>query len=159
VSEPNPDLRMPVVETGERVQRVAAYNVCVDADNRLLLCRLSAITEAPGSWTLPGGGIQFGEHPESAAIRELEEETGFIGRITELLAVDSMHRPARAGENGGAYHSVRIIYRTTIEGGALKHETDESTDRAAWCTQEELATMPLVSTSELGYRLAYGEPR
>jgi len=47
----------------QRVQRVAAYNVCVDDADRLLLCRLSGITEAPGSWTLPGGGIDFGEHP------------------------------------------------------------------------------------------------
>ena len=143
----------------ERIQRVAAYNVCVDGDDRLLLCRLSAITEAPGSWTLPGGGIQFGEHPEAAAIRELGEETGLTGRIEELLAVDSMHRTARAGEHAGDYHSIRIIYRTTFTGGALADETDESTDRAAWCTSAELATMPLVSTSQLGVRLAYGEHR
>jgi ADP-ribose pyrophosphatase YjhB (NUDIX family) len=147
-----------VTEPG-RIQRVAAYNVCVDADDRLLLCRLSDITEAPGSWTLPGGGIDFGEHPEVAALRELREETGLIGRIAELLAVDSMHRPARAGEHGHDYHSIRIVYRTTIEGGTLAHETNESTDRAAWCTRAEFRTMPLVSTSALGVRLAYGEHR
>jgi ADP-ribose pyrophosphatase YjhB (NUDIX family) len=143
----------------QRVQRVAAYNVCVDADDRLLLCRLSAITEAPGSWTLPGGGIDFGEHPEAGAIRELYEETGLIGRIVELLAVDSFHRPPRAGERGAEYHSIRIVYRTEIEGGSLAHETDESTDRAAWCTPEELTTMPIVGTGELGVRLAYGDRR
>jgi len=147
------------VSAPERIQRVAAYNVCVDADDRLLLCRLSAITEAPGTWTLPGGGIQFGEHPEAGAIRELREETGLLGRIVELLAVDSMHRPARRNERDADYHSIRIFYRTTIEGGALTHETNESTDRAAWCTREEMDTMPLVSTSRLGVRLAYGEDR
>lgn len=142
-----------------RIQRVAAYNVCVDPDDRLLVCRLSDITEAPGAWTLPGGGIQFGEHPEIAAIRELLEETGLVGRVAELLAVDSMCRTARAGEEVADYHAIRIIYRTAIVGGTLAHETDESTDRAAWCTREELATMPLVGTSELGVRLAYGEDR
>ncbi len=142
---------------GQRVQRVAAYNVCLDADDRLLLCRLSAITEVPGSWTLPGGGIDFGEHPEAGAIRELREETGLAGRVEELLAVDSMFRPARAGEEAGDYHSIRIFYRTTIEGGTLTHETNESTDRAGWWTRAELRTIPLVSTSELGARLAYGE--
>ena len=104
-------------ERPQRIQRVAAYNVCVDADDRLLLCRLSAVTEAPGSWTLPGGGIDFGEHPERGAVRELREETGLIGRIAELLAVDSLHRPARPGEGGHEYHSIRVIYRTVIEGG------------------------------------------
>jgi len=140
------------------VQRVAAYNVCLDADDRLLVVRLSAITEAPGSWTLPGGGIDFGEHPEAGAIRELFEETGLTGRVVELITVDSMHRPANEHENARAYHSIRIFYRTAIEAGELRHETDESTDRAAWCTRAELATMPLVTTSELGIRLAYGEP-
>ncbi len=125
----------------------------------MLLCRLSDVTQVPGSWTLPGGGVEFGEHPEAAALRELHEETGLIGSIAELLAVDSLHRPARAGEVDGDYHSIRIIYRTTIEGGSLAHETSGSTDRAAWCTRQDLATMSLVSTGELGTRLAYGQHR
>jgi 8-oxo-dGTP diphosphatase len=142
-----------------RIQRVAAYNVCVDPERRLLLCRLSKITEAPGAWTLPGGGINFGEHPEVGAIRELREETGLIGRIEELLAVDSMHRPAGLGAKHADYHSIRVFYRTTIEGGELQDELDESTDRAGWFTRAELADIPVVSTGELGMRLAYGDDR
>jgi ADP-ribose pyrophosphatase YjhB (NUDIX family) len=143
-----------------RVQRVAAYNVCLDAHGRLLLCRLSAITGAEGAWTLPGGGVEFGEHPEAAALRELAEETGLVGRIDELLAVDSIHRPARVDdEDAHDYHSVRIVYRTTIVGGSLAHERAGSTDRAAWCTRAEVDALPLVSTSELGVRLAYGDRR
>ena len=139
-----------------RVQRIAAYNVCIDGAGRLLLCRLSAVTEAAGAWTLPGGGIEFGEHPEAAALRELEEETGLIGTIAGLLAVDSVHRPVQLGEEAADYHGIRIVYRTTIVGGDLKHEIAGSTDRAAWYTRAELETVPLVATSELGIRLAYG---
>lgn len=139
-----------------RIQRIAAYNVCTDAADRLLLCRLSAVTAAAGAWTLPGGGVEFGEHPEAAALRELEEETGLVGTIAELLAVDSVHRPVQLGEDAADYHSVRILYRTTIVGGELKHELSGSTDRAAWHTRAELTTVPLVATSELGVRLAYG---
>ncbi|MBK5287085.1 MAG: NUDIX domain-containing protein [Acidimicrobiia bacterium] len=138
-----------------RIQRVAAYNLCLGSDDRLLVVRLSERTEAPGSWTLPGGGVEFGEHPEAAALRELREETGLVGQTAELLAVDSVHRAARNGGDEFDYHAIRIIYRTTIVGGELAHEADGSTDQAAWCTREELATMPLVSTSELGVRLAY----
>jgi 8-oxo-dGTP diphosphatase len=141
-----------------RIQRVAAYNVCVDDQSRLLMCRLSNITERPGSWTLPGGGIDFGEHPEAGALRELQEETGLVGRIRDLVAVDSLRRAVRAGDDIEAdYHSVRIVYRTDIVGGALRDETDESTDRAAWCTREELETMPLVELGRIGMRLAFGE--
>jgi len=132
-----------------RIQRVAAYNVCVDDASRLLMCRLSNITERPGAWTLPGGGINFGEHPEVGALRELLEETGYVGQIIELLAVDSIRREVRAADGLDAdYHSVRIVYRTELTGGALRHETDESTDRAAWCTREELG--------RVGVKLAFG---
>lgn len=33
---------------------------------------------APWVWTLPGGGIDRGEEPDAAAIREAREETGLI---------------------------------------------------------------------------------
>jgi ADP-ribose pyrophosphatase YjhB (NUDIX family) len=143
-----------VIDPLPQVQRVAAYNVCVDDGGRLLMCRLSDITERPGAWTLPGGGIHFGEHPEAGALRELQEETGLIGRIVELLAVDSLRRVSEHPVEHD-YHSVRIVYRTGIVGGALQHETDESTDRAAWCTREDLTTMPLVELGQLGVRLAF----
>jgi 8-oxo-dGTP diphosphatase len=149
-------------------QRVAAYNVCIDESSRLLLCRLSDITERPGWWTLPGGGIDFGEHPEEGALRELHEETGLVGKIVGLLAVDSLRRTLHATERdplGFAegtecdYHSVRIIYRTEIIGGDLRDETDESTDMAAWFTHEDAAKLPLLELSRIGVDLAFGERR
>src|SRR5262245_39599398 len=138
-----------------RIQRVAAYNVCVDAQQRLLLCRLSAITEAAGAWTLPGGGIDFGEHPEAGALRELTEETGLEGRIVELLAVDSIARLLGNDPEQGEYHSVRVVYRTEIVGGTLRSEVDGSTDAASWFTRDDVASLSLVSMGSLGATFAW----
>ncbi len=141
----------------DRLQRIAAYALCTDDASRLLMCRLSDVTERAGWWTLPGGGIHFGEDPEVAAIRELEEETGYTGRIVELLAVDSAHRTARGRLDGVDYdyHGVRIIYRAEITGGELRHEVQESTDYAAWWTRDELRSLPLVALGRLGVELAF----
>ena len=115
-----------------------------------------------------GGGIDFGEHPEEGALRELHEETGMVGKIVALLAVDSLRRTLRATERdrlGFAegtecdYHSVRIVYRTEIVGGDLRDETDESTDMAAWFTHEDAARLPLVELGRIGVELAFGDSR
>ena len=51
------------------------------------------VKEARGTyqnkWGLPKGSVDGNETPESAAIRELMEETGFRGRIVGLTAVRS----------------------------------------------------------------------
>jgi len=143
--------------------RVAAYCVCLDADDRLLLTRLNDVTTRPGAWTLPGGGLEFGEHPEAGAVRELREETGLDGRIVELLAVDSFHRPdtvVHRGESFGPHHGIRILYRVEVIGGELRHELPgNSSDMAAWFSRRDLAALDLVDTAQLGVRLAFPESR
>jgi 8-oxo-dGTP pyrophosphatase MutT (NUDIX family) len=63
-----------------QVTRIAGYGIVLGDAGRLLLCRLSADELYPGWWTLPGGGIDFGEDPCDAALRELTEETACLAR-------------------------------------------------------------------------------
>jgi ADP-ribose pyrophosphatase YjhB (NUDIX family) len=47
-----------------------------------------------GRWSLPGGYLDYGEHPEECVLRELEEELGVRGRVLRLLRVDSQVVPS-----------------------------------------------------------------
>ena len=124
----------------ERV-RVAAYAVVRDADERILLCHIAPSVGVGDVWTLPGGGLEFGESPTRAVLRELEEETGFIGEIDRLVEVDDRVFTSRNGAD--RMHAIRIVYEVTIVGGSLRDELDGSTDTCRWVAPEEALRMRL----------------
>jgi len=82
-------------EEPRQVTRVAAYALCQDDAGRILLTRLTYPEIKAGYWTLPGGGIEFGEAPVDAVLRELTEETGLTGRGDSLAGVESWVRRRR----------------------------------------------------------------
>ena len=64
----------------------------LSASGAVLLVR-RAKAPAAGSWSLPGGAQELGETAETAARRELLEETGLdAGPMTLAANVDSIHR-------------------------------------------------------------------
>ena len=108
------------------------------------MTRISKRDPDGGMWTLPGGGVQFGEHPEAAALRELEEETGLIGRIDAVGGVDSVLYEPSQTLSGDRLHALRIVYRARVVGGELRSETNGTTDLAAWVEVERVGELPLV---------------
>ena len=110
--------------------RVAAYALCRDGTGRVLLCHIAASVGAGDLWTLPGGGLDFGEAPSAAVVRELAEETGYRGQVERLLDVDD--RLFHAMHGAGRMHAIRIVYRVRVTGGTLRDEPDGSTDTCRW---------------------------
>ena len=135
------------------IQRVAAYAL-IKRDERLLLCRLCPPEPNTGKWTVPGGGLDFGEHPEAAAVREVKEETGYDVRLGHLIDVQSEVFESSVGQ----MHALRFIYSAEIIGGELTHEVNGSTDLVAWHTHEEALAIPKVGLATRIVELAFETP-
>ena len=121
--------------------RVAAYALSTDESGRMLLCRIAPSVASGEIWTLPGGGLEFGEPPEVAVIRELAEESGYQGEVVGLA--DVTDRVLTDSEGGGRMHAIRIVYRVRVTGGELRDEVDGSTDTCRWLTPEEASRLNL----------------
>lgn len=121
-------------------QRTAAYAYVV-RDGSILLTRTSDLAPDPGTWHLPGGGIDHGETPVDTVRRELGEECGLEGTATELLTVLDHHFTGTA-PNGRAedFHAIGIIYRAEV-GPGEPHvvETGGTTDAVAWVPLADVA--------------------
>jgi len=139
--------------SNERIIRVSAYGL-LRRDGEMLLCRLSeTVGMNPGKWTLPGGGMDFGEDPEDAVVREFKEETGLTVTVNKLVAVDSL---CDSMPGWSPTHNIRIIYSVKYISGELHYEQDGSTDLCAWHSHAQAQALPLVSLAKLGIKHTFG---
>lgn len=132
--------------------RVAAYGVILRGD-MILLAHWRE--EDRSGWTLPGGGLEEGEDPADAAVREIFEETGYTAELDELIGIDSLVVPAENRLHGHSepLHALRIVYRAEVTGGELTNEADGSTDEARWVRLAEVSKLDTVELVEIAVRM------
>jgi 8-oxo-dGTP diphosphatase len=142
----------------QRIRRVGAYGLTHDDGGRVLLARGSERSDSPGVWSLPGGGVEQGEHPDLAVIREFAEETGLRVEVAGLRQVtaDIFRLPLADAR----LHTDRLIYDVVVRGGTLRAEQDGTTDLVAWADPAELAGLPLLgfTARALGLPASYLPP-
>jgi ADP-ribose pyrophosphatase YjhB (NUDIX family) len=125
-----------------QLRRIGAYGLCFDTGGRILLARGSQRSEFPGVWSLPGGGVEQGEHPEAAAVREFAEETGLAVEVTGLRQATA--DVCRLPRLDILEHTDRLVYDVAVVGGTLRAETDGTTDLVRWADADELNVWPLL---------------
>jgi len=145
-------------------QRVGAYAVVLRDDDEILLAKLAPRIR-PDCWTLPGGGIDHGEHPRDALLREVHEETGLHVGTGRILDVYSTHftgaRPDGLVED---YHGLGLIFEAHVlpeSEDVQPHvvEVDGSTEEAAWVPLRLAAALGLTGVAHHALGLLGTEAR
>jgi len=119
--------------------RPAAYAIVMQDDEILL-------TKQHGKYSLPGGGVEFGESPEQAALRETQEETGLT--VTEPQLVSSITTYFSYMDRGAPqyFQSLLLYYRCQPVGGVLSTagftaEEQKVGEMPEWVSLSALATI------------------
>jgi 8-oxo-dGTP pyrophosphatase MutT (NUDIX family) len=123
------------------VKKVGAGAVFRDPHGRVLL--VDCVYKDP--WEIPGGGVDEGESPRAACVRELEEELGWAGVLGRLLVVDWLPDLAGRGD--------RILF--LFDGGVV----DEGFAERVTLPPDELRAARFVPVEELGSHLGEGMVR
>jgi ADP-ribose pyrophosphatase YjhB (NUDIX family) len=128
-----------------RVDEISAGGLVVDESTGRAVGALIGRTDRRGRllWSLPKGHIEAGESAEQAAVREVAEETGIVGRIVERLGTIEFWFMA----DGRRVHKTVHHFLMRAEGGELS-DSDVEVSAVAW-----------VPLEELGATLAYEDER
>jgi 8-oxo-dGTP diphosphatase len=97
--------------------------ILITDENRVLLGKRAQSSYAARKWCLPGGYIEFGEDFLTAAIREVQEETGLTVEINSILSVCSNFLAAEL-------HTLVVVLHARIIGGTQVPGDD--LDELAW---------------------------
>ncbi|MEL6489310.1 MAG: NUDIX hydrolase [Cyanobacteria bacterium J06634_6] len=95
---------------------VATSVIPLLSDGRMVLIRRAD----NGLWGLPGGLMDWGEDVETAAKRELEEETGL-----QLVLVKRLVGVYSAANRDERFHSVCVALEATVDGEMTINDPDE----------------------------------
>ncbi|MEQ4207325.1 NUDIX hydrolase [Actinopolymorpha sp. B9G3] len=118
----------------------SAFVLVLDRFERVLM----AYVDRPGrGWDVPGGHLEPGETPHTAAVRELREETGFVLAEEDLSVagwtrISLDERPAGYRYPYPVGYMVFFLARGDHDGPATEPEADSECTAADWLTTAEI---------------------
>ena len=107
--------------TPEPQQVVVVLGAVRDEQSRVLIARRAdtSVPDAQGRWEFVGGKIQFGEDPEQALVREVQEESGLHARVVRLLPKVFTH--VWRTEENGELQVFLLTYECALVSGVLSN--------------------------------------
>jgi 8-oxo-dGTP diphosphatase len=114
-------------------------SIIIKKDNKLLLVKEKQ-NDNREWWVFPGGGVEFGETLEDAALREIKEELGLDVEIKEFLGFKEVIFPKHE------YHTIVFFFIADPLDGEI-NKIDEILD-VGYFTAEEIKNLDLVGSAK-----------
>lgn len=135
----NKGLTSPAITEAEDVENNEDLNINVvvvvlNEEKKLLLLKRSSYEDQwmPNKWCMPGGGVEKGEQPANAAIRELKEETGItVEKFKESFVI-------QRDDN------VEHIFLSLYEGDPWNIKLDNENQGYGWFSINEIKFLDTV---------------
>ncbi len=117
----------------------------IQQDRKVLLIR-RAYEPSKGLWSIPGGLVEVGETVQEATKREVEEETGILIELGQLIdVIDNIVRD-EMGKVKFHYILVDFLAWPTSANPEI-HPSSEALE-ARWFAPKEIEELPLTRTAQ-----------
>lgn len=136
LAEAEPErVRMLVLETeGYLTPKLDVRAAVFDDQGRVLLVREAA----DGGWTMPGGWSDVNESITEGAVREVEEESGYLVRADRLLG---LYERERWGHPPSPFFTYKAVVACDLVGG--ERRTSYETTDVGWFAADDLPPLSL----------------
>jgi 8-oxo-dGTP pyrophosphatase MutT (NUDIX family) len=123
---------------GNDLLLLPAVTAVIRRGDRFLLARGAG----EQSWSLVGGGVEPGEHPAAALIREVTEELGVVPEVHGIVGVYGGPSLMVEYANGDRAAYVTTVYDCTIPDAPLTLELEEIAE-VRWMTPDDVTRIDL----------------
>ncbi len=121
-------------DTGYVTPKLDVRAVVFDERNRILLVREAS----DGCWSLPGGWADLGHSGAEIAVKEVQEEAGYVVRATKLLSVLDK---AKHAHPASLWYAYKLFFRCELLGGSATPSLE--TPEVAWFEEHALPPLSL----------------
>lgn len=111
----------------------SVFIVATNSQNQILLIGMERYTNSTFSWEIPGGNSD-NQDPKIAALRELQEETGYTTNNISLVGKSYVMNGV-CGESSYVFHAKNLIPTGHNDQG------EEGITKTKWVTQEQIKEM------------------
>lgn len=146
----------------KQFKHIGSYGLILDSDKIVLIRKVGGPYD--GKLDLPGGTIEWGEKPENALIREIEEEVGIRIIDYDLFDGNSVtfewtHKgEIEQGHHLGFFYRIKK-YKNEIKSNILiNDQNDDSLGAQFYDIKElhksDLSYIAILEIERLGYKIA-----